>query len=390
MTPLCPLCGADGGVCFDRRDRAPILLNRTYATCAEARAAPTGKLAFTGCVRCGFVWNAAFDEKVVVYDGHYENDQAHSATFRTHIDDMAARVVKLAPPGDQLHIVEVGAGQGVFLEIASDKAGARLESAVGFDPAYRGTPGGGPAPVRLYTDMFDKNTAYRLKRLPNVVVSRHTIEHLPRPLEFLGAIYGALPGLRVKLAVETPCVQWIFDNWAIQDFFYEHCSLFTGRSLALALSAAGFEPRSVTHVFGGQYLWAEAEQKKTKTADWTNADVPNFAGWSKRKDELLSEWRSFVEDASRKGPTYVWGAGAKGITFACLLDPEAALLSGLVDINPMKQNTFAAMTGSPIVAPEAVAGPRPTIIVMNPNYKDEIAKTCAARGLDAQLRVFGA
>jgi hypothetical protein len=390
VTARCPLCNAADGVCFDRRDRTPILLNRTYKTAADARAAATGALAITGCTQCGFVWNAAFDENAIVYDGEYENDQAHSGVFRAHMDDMAARVRAALPPGEKLHVVEVGAGQGVFLKHLADNAGKNLGSATGFDPAWRGKPGAGPAPVRLYADLFDANTAARLPHAPNVVVSRHTIEHVQQPLKFLGAIRDAMPpNATVRLAVETPCVQWIFDNWAIQDFFYEHCSLFTAETLALALKQSGFEPLSVAHVFGGQYLWAEARTVPSRgQADWQNPRKPDFVAWSKRKDEMLARWRAFVDKSTATGPTYVWGAGAKGITFACIFDPNAKRLAGLVDINPNKQRTYAAMTGCAIVGPDAIPTENATIIVMNPNYEAEVRALCAARGLKPHIVGF--
>jgi hypothetical protein len=389
MRTCCPLCHAADGIIFDRRERAPILLNRTYKSATEARAAATGALAFTGCRRCGFVWNAAFDDNAIFYGVAYENDQAHSAVFRAHMSDRAARVLAMAPADERVHIVEVGAGQGVFLKILADAADARLGSAVGFDPVWRGAPGGGPAPVRLYAEKFDAHAAARLPHAPNLIVSRHTVEHVQSPLAFLSAIRDALPTSPfVHIFIETPCVQWILDNWAIQDFFYEHCSLFTAETLSSALWQVGFEPTSIVHVFGQQYLWAEARATAQRShVDWDNPKKLDLAAWSKRKDEMLARWREFLSRARAAGPVYVWGAGAKGITFATIFDPEATLLSGLVDINPNKQGTFAAMTGCPIVAPSAIERTA-TVIVMNPNYEGEVRAACTARGLNAEIALL--
>jgi hypothetical protein len=387
---VCPLCGASNGIVFDRRERTPVLLNRTYRSAAEARAARTGSLAFTGCGTCGFVWNAAFDDAAIVYDGAYENDQAHSAVFRAHMASMAERALAIVDKNAAVHVVEVGAGQGVFLKTLADAAAGRLASATGFDPAWRGKPGGGPPPIKLYTDLFDANAALRLAHAPNLVVSRHTIEHVANPLAFLATIRAGLPmHAGVRVTIETPCVKWILDNWAIQDFFYEHCSLFTAHTLRRALEATGFEVTSADHVFGGQYLWAEAvTAERTHPVDWRDSARPDFAAWSRHKDDMLANWRSAIAKASADGPVYVWGAGAKGITFACLFDPQAKLLTGLVDINPNKQGTFAAMTGCPIIAPGAIRGPRPTVIVMNPIYQDEIRRTCAAMGIEPVISLF--
>ena len=108
----------------------------------------------------------------IVYDGDYENDQAHSPAFRTHMSEMAGRALAMLPATERVNVVEVGAGQGIFLKGLTDKAGARLGSATGFDPAWRGAPGGGPLPVRLYADLFDAGTAKRLSVRPNLLVSR--------------------------------------------------------------------------------------------------------------------------------------------------------------------------------------------------------------------------
>lgn len=386
---VCPLCGASNGIVFDRRERTPVLLNRTYRSAAEARAATTGALTFTGCGNCGFVWNAAFDDAAIVYDGAYENDQAHSTVFRAHMDAMAGRALAMVDKSAAVNVVEVGAGQGVFLKTIADAAAGRLASATGFDPAWRGKPGGGPAAVHLYTDLFDASAALRLPHPPNLVVSRHTIEHVANPLAFLATIRAGLPvHAGVRVAVETPCVMWILDNWAIQDFFYEHCSLFTAHSLRCALEFTGFEVTSVDHVFGGQYLWAEAVTvDRTNSVHWNDRARPDFAAWSRHKDEMLTRWRAKLTKANAAGPVYVWGAGAKGITFACLFDPEAKLLTGLVDINPNKQDTFAAMTGCPIVAPADIRN-NATIVVMNPNYEQEIRNSCRSTGVDARIEMF--
>lgn len=387
---VCPLCKATDGIVFDRRARTPVLLNRTYRASAEARRAATGALAFTGCVNCGFVWNAAFDDAAIVYDGDYENDQAHSGVFREHLDAMAVRALAMLDADAAVNAVEVGAGQGVFLKIVADAAGERLQSATGFDPAWRGQPGGGPLPTRIYTDLFGTDAASRLAHPPNLVISRHTIEHVSDPLSFLAAIRAGIGNRAgVRILVETPCAKWILDNWAIQDFFYEHCSLFTAHTLRRALEATGFEVTTVDHVFGGQYLCAEAVTRGPGgPLEWCNPEPPDFVAWSRRKDEMLARWSGILSEAKAAGPVYVWGAGAKGITFACLFDPEATRLSGLVDINPNKQGTFAAMTGCPIVSPDAICGERPAIIVMNANYEDEIRRICAARGLEPAISQF--
>jgi hypothetical protein len=56
-------------------------------------------------------------------------------------------------------------------------------------------------------------------------------------------------------------------------------------------------------------------------------------------------------------------------------------VAGVIDINPAKQGRFLAGTGLRVEAPgEALArlAPGSRILVMNPNYLDEIRATCAS------------
>jgi len=382
----CPVCRSADTAILDARVEVPVLMNRLYATPQAARAAARGPLELVRCRACGFVWNSAFRAELIEYDGDYENDQTHSEVFARHFRERAEAVVAAAPAGGNVDFLEIGCGQGRFIEQVAAVAGDRLGAAEGFDPAWRGAEGDGPGGARIHKCYFDATTAGLMQRAPSLVVSRHTIEHVPDPVGFLIAIREALGAAsRATLFVETPCVDWIFERQAMQDFFYEHCSLFSAGSLALALRTAGFHAPKVSHVFGGQYLWAQAS---TVGDDATSTPPAATAGadLSGAHDRFTRHWREAVRAAAAEGPVALWGAGAKGVTFALLIDPENRVLDHVVDINPGKQGRFFPASALPVLSPEASASRAPrTIFVMNPNYLDEIAADLAARGLTPRL-----
>jgi Methyltransferase domain/C-methyltransferase C-terminal domain len=387
MIPVpCPICRSTSTALLEARVEVPVLMNRLYDTPAAARAAVRGPLELVRCRACGFVWNSAFRAELIAYDGDYENDQTHSGVFARHFRERAEAVVAAAPAGEQVDVLEIGCGQGRFIEQVTAAAGGRLGSAEGFDPAWRGAEGDGPGGARIHRCYFDAASAGRMLRAPNLVVSRHTIEHVPDPVGFLTAIREALgPQSKARLFVETPCVDWIFERQAMQDFFYEHCSLFTAGSLALALRTAGFHAPQVSHVFGGQYLWAEAstagdDESTVQPASTTEADLDGA------HERFAAHWRDAVRAAAAEGPVALWGAGAKGVTFALMVDPESRAVDHVVDINPRKQGRFFPISALPVLSPEASAARAPrTIFVMNPNYLDEIAADLAARGQAPRL-----
>jgi hypothetical protein len=358
------------------------MMHRLYGTAEQARRASLASLELNRCRSCGFVWNEAFDSAKLQYDEKYENDQGHSNVFREHMLGRADAILKLAPAGQSLDYLEVGCGQGTFLACVAERAGRRLRNADGFDPAYRGSASIG-ASVRFHNDYFDQRTSARLSARPSVVVSRHTIEHVPDPVAFLRAIRNGLgEGSDALIFIETPDVDWIIANCAIQDFFYEHCSIFTADALKFALRRAGFQNACTETVFGEQYLWASAHAGVTDlgSTDRCLAEVRSPT------EAFIEKWRDRVRSAKANGGGALWGAGAKGVTFTLLVDPAGEFVDHVIDINPEKQGHFLPVCAVPVVSPEAASSLNATtIFVMNPIYLREIAETAAAVGISAEF-----
>jgi SAM-dependent methyltransferase len=382
----CPLCASRQNVVFDKRARVPVHQNGRCESRQEALATPAGRLEMTGCLACGFIWNAAFDPDLLVYDARYENDQTCSDVFRAHVASRARRVARGLAGVDRPRLVEVGCGQGTFYRIMAQTLGALPGPAAGFDPAWRGKDGEGPAGARLFSTYFDRATAWLAGGRPDAVISRHTIEHVPDPVAFLSGIRDALGGgAAARLFVETPCSNWILDNRQIQDLFYEHCSLFTAASLARAIERAGFGAAAVEHVFEGQYLWAEAGEGSGTEGGPAAAPMPQFDEWRSEKARYVARWRQAVADAGAHGPVYLWGAGSKGVTFSLLVDPDGDALAGAVDVNPAKQGCFLPLTAVPVLPPEKLPSSGATVIVMNPAYQAEIEAQVRAIGRDVDF-----
>ncbi|HYA75137.1 MAG TPA: class I SAM-dependent methyltransferase, partial [Roseiarcus sp.] len=239
---------------------------------------------------------------------------------------------------------------------------------------------------RIHKSYFTRASLEALAHEPNVIVSRHTIEHVPDPIAFLSAVRDALgPGADATLFIETPCIDWILRHDAMQDFFYEHCSLFTARALATALERSGFHSPKVERVFGGQYLWARASAAGAARTPATPEPL-RASQATLRHDAFAAHWRRRAAQASARGRCAIWGAGAKGVTFALMMDGAGQPFDHVVDINPAKQGLHLAGSGLAVLSPEqSVARGVATYFAMNPNYRDEIAARLAALGSNAEL-----
>ncbi len=227
----------------------------------------------------------------------------------------------------------------------------------------------------------------------DAVVCRHVIEHIPDPVALLRVVRGTLAEGTARVFFETPSVDWILEHGVVWDFFYEHCSYFSDSSLATAFRRAGFAVDMVERTFGRQYLWAEAhaappaEENATTANQASDAAVSQLAlRFAAREAALVDELRERLERLARSGPVAIWGAGAKGVTLANLVDPTCRLVSCIVDLNPNKQGGYLPGTGHPIVAPARMAdyGVR-TAVLTNPEYFEENARLLRDAALDINL-----
>jgi SAM-dependent methyltransferase len=374
----CPLCDSDADVFLTRGD-VPVRQNFVFRSRHEAESVPRGDLRFAVCPRCGFVFNAAFDPELVPYGTDYENNQTCSPSFNSYADDLVRYLVEERGVRDS-RVVEVGCGQGYFLRRLVAFAGAN-NAGVGFDPSYRGPESDLDGRLRFVRAYYDASTS---DVAADVVVCRHVIEHVKQPLDLLRNV-GAAP----RVFFETPCAQWIFDNDAFWDIFYEHCSLFTAGSLAAAFARRGFRLESVRHVFEGQYLLAEGVRAGEVPAERGRSDIRRRAfAFAERSRALEETWRAKIATIAAGERIAIWGAGAKGVTFANVIDPRRQTIDCLVDLNPAKHGTYVSGTGHEVVDYRALRERGVTVaIVMNPNYVAENRRILSEAGTDVRLLV---
>lgn len=381
----CPVCGSRKITPFLRRDGVPANQNVLMPNPESARAIPRGSLDLVVCEDCGFIFNRSYDDRIVRYGESYDNTQDCSSVFQEYLAGLAHQLIWERNVRES-RVVEVGCGKGGFLERLVRAEGAR-NVGYGFDPSYGGPLVQLEGRLRFERRYYDAASA---EIEADAVICRHVIEHVPDPNTLLRAIRLALVrSSRPRIFLETPCAEWILRHRVVWDFFYEHCSYFTAQSLATTVELTGFRVDSVRHVFGGQYLWLEASLasesvRSPKDALSMPALAKDFAAAEGEMRIALGHWiRDCVE---RKERVAIWGAGAKGVTLANMVDPACQWITCVVDVNPRKQGRYLPGTGHPIVGYREL--PRLGVtaaVLMNPNYRGEVLSLLQAVGIDLQV-----
>lgn len=372
-TQACPVCNnSEENLTLERRQSVPTLQNITLASHLEAMSYPTGLLEMKRCSRCEFVWNAEFDEAIISYDVEYNNDVSQSDYYTRHLHAMADRILTSIPLGEQLHYVEVGCGEGDFINLLAEKAGSRCGSITGFDPSFS-NDGGIPSNAIIHKCFFTPDQIDLISADANVICSRHTIEHVKDVQAFASALSAPITHENIQLFVETPTANWILENAAFQDFFYEHCSLFTPKSISTLFALSGLNTETVS-VYGGQYMWSEIS-KSNEMSDGRVSESDNLGeNYIRQYHDLISNWSDEIAKHKRSGPVAIWGAASKGVTFSLLFaGTDVTKIDCAIDLNPAKQNRYLPVTGLNVVSPEEGKQRGVSmVIIMNPNYESEI------------------
>ncbi len=105
------------------------------------------------------------------------------------------------------------------------------------------------------------------------------------------------------------------------------------------------------------------------------------------RDKLASLNQLVGERLERGVNLAVWGAGSKGVTFLNLVEGGADIHT-VVDVNERKRGRFIPGTGQAIIAPEDLTRMDiGTVLVMNPNYREEIQQQLDRMGISPELLV---
>ena len=381
----CKACASGDLYSFYRVQNVPT--NDVYVMDSreEAVTYPRGEIDLAVCRRCTFIQNLRFDPGLVQYSPRCEESQAASDRFNEFVEALVSRLVDHHHLVDQT-IVEIGCGKGDFLAALCSGRGVRR---IGVDPAYRDYRDQGNAlpDIRFVQDVIENHP--ELVAAADVVVCRHTLEHIADPVDFMRFIRRHMNDTAL-LFFEVPDAKSVLNRFAFWDIYYEHCGYFCEQSLRQILARAGFRIDELYTGFDDQYLIAEARPAIDTSNDAIDPYHDDIVSLCEQfRDtiiESLEKWRNFLDDAHRAGRrVVVWGGGSKAVALLTTLEIKLEV-DYVVDINPHKQNKYLPGTGHPILAPKTlIAQPADVVVLMNPIYADEVRGELDTLGVHPEL-----
>lgn len=384
----CPACGGGDLTELLHLPSIPVQSCILLDSTEEGAEFPRHEMRLTFCSGCGFVFNAAFDERLIDYASTTEESQHFSGTFNAFAKKLVAEIVDTWPlEGRQ--VVEIGCGKGDFLrELCLAVPCDALGIDPGFIPDRLDVPEG--ASLTFQREYFDPS---HVEVDADLVICRHTLEHIGDVRGFMEDVSEITAG-RPEVAVffETPDVGRVLAEGAFWDIYFEHCSYFTPGSHARLFRSAGLDVTALRLDYGEQYIIQNARPTDGTPVPLCEAEESLddlralAAAFPAKVAETMAYWRDYVQSRHAAGKRIaLWGGGSKCVSFLTSLGlgPEIARV---IDINPFKQGRFLPGTGLPVSGPEALRDDPPdTVIVMNPVYLDEIGADLAGLGLSPEL-----
>jgi hypothetical protein len=360
---------------------------------AKALRYPTGHLTLSYCPTCAFLANTRYDASLLKYSTDCEESQHASPTFTNFATQLAQRWIDRYGIRNKT-IIEIGCGKGEFLSLMCELGD---NNGIGIDPGYQPWRNTSPAAERLrfINDLYSEKYTHLHA---DVILCRHTLEHIDQTGEFIRMIRGAIGDRREMLVLfELPDVTRILEEKAFWDVYYEHCSYFSPGSLARLFRANNFDVLELGRDYGGQYLLLAAKPADAPT-------VPSLALEDDlaAMDELVNafkhevrasieSWRSLILEAKARGQkTVVWSALSKAVAFLTTVQVGDAI-EFATDINPQRHGKFLPATGQEIKPPRFLAEWQPDLVIlMNPIYVPEVQRDLDKLGIKAKILSVGA
>ncbi len=345
------------------------------------------------CLTCGFAQQAfddAEEQLVVRVYGQYQPTYSMSTAVQAYVAsflDESLAVARLSSGG---HVLEIGSNDGSVLA----ELHRRGYRAIGLDPSADTAA----AASRGYEVVRDYFGAAASKRLldrygpAGLVISRHTLEHVFDPLDFLTGLATIL-GAEGRAVIEVPYLHLQLVNNQFQSMTFQHVSFFTVDTMQRMASSVGLDILDLrfSEMDAGSMIVTLGRTMPSVRGNGAVTDVIAFeraiqldkpigvAGYFAGLEAQRISVGRFLSDCG-SGAVVAFGAGSKGQALLNMLSIDRDSVPFVIDDTPGTSGKFVPGVGTEVVAlgDPRIANVR-LVLVTAPSHVPEVARRARTR-----------
>jgi hypothetical protein len=217
------------------------------------------------------------------------------------------------------------------------------------------------------------------------VVSRHVLEHLMNPLGFLQRLSFAADWLKreVRLFIEVPCIDRVFETGRVADFYYEHNSHFTTASFSRLLENCTARVELIEHGYNGEVIQGLAALGQAAPRVEKAKQALQFSADAKLARTTIGRQLAELHASGRR--VAIWGGTGKSAAFMNYYGADAKRFPLVVDSDRDKAGTFGPGTGQEILFRDVlIAQPAQVVIIPTQWRAQDIVAEMGRCGISAQ------
>jgi len=356
----CIVCGSHITYPLYAASQQPLVSLRLPQSQQQAQSLGTLDLDFHMCANCSHVYNRSFDEACVPYTSDANLMYNASPLWQEHLQQLLQKIMTTIDLKGKT-VVEIGCGDGHFLHEL--KRLCPQTNILGFEPSSEAET----ARTRGIECQQDYFIAARdlARYRPDVIISRHVVEHLSQPRQFMTEMsFEAVKlGLKPLVVIEVPRVDKALQQVRINDFFYEHVSHFTLQSFRKLFEISGYHTIEIVSSYDDEVLISFSypcleEQEVLNIQKNAHNFQQSFAMTKTTIHAKLNEY------LTRGKSIAFWGGTSKGASFLNAYDLDAAHFPLVVDSDNRKIGFYVPGTGQQIRSPQVLLENPTDIIVI--------------------------
>ena len=225
--------------------------------------------------------------------------------------------------------------------LAEQLPDARL---IGFDPNASMTSGG---KFEARDELFVPDV-HVPECKPDLVISRHVLEHLVNPLGFLQSMAFAVAwsGLESRVFIEVPCIDRAIETGRTEDFYYEHNSHFTTESFTRMLHRTSHVVEMMMHGYRREVISGLVKLGGSWQLVSHAREAQRFRAHARGAVKSIGE--QLAELAASGKRVAFWGGTGKAAAFMNTYGVDCDRFPIVIDSDPDKAGTFVPGQGQEI------------------------------------------